>query len=89
MRSYVLISAAAVVLSLGLAGCNTDKPVANPYLPDAITTSLGSTVEYNKLCQSEGVKAPAGCRRTEHPPMGAERAAAAVTKLNTVEGAAK
>jgi len=83
MRSYILGSAVAVLLSVGLAGCQTgDKPVANPYLPDAITTSLGSTVEYNKLCQSTGVKAPAGCKRASQTNMDAERAAAAITKLN-------
>lgn len=83
MRNVVLASAFAVLLTGGLSGCQTiDKSEASPFLPDAITVSLGSTVEYNKLCQSTGVKVPAGCRRTRHPNMDAERAADGIVKLN-------
>jgi len=60
---------------------SVDKPVADPYLPDAITASLGSTVEYNKMCQSDVGKAPAGCKRKKHPNMDADLAATAVMTL--------
>lgn len=82
MRSYFYIAAVVVIVLPGLVSCNSaDEMVVSSHLPDAITPSLGSTVEYNKLCMSVGREEPRGCRRALPVVVDAQRASVPISKL--------